>query len=767
MLGLALTASLAATTARAGVPPAGFVENQGQWDTDSAYVSRLGGMVTRLEKHAIVVQQQAGRGTGAVVRLSFEGAARSSILEGGRERRGVCNFLVGDRSTWRRGVPCYDDVFYRGLYDGVDVRVRESGGRPEYDLLLAPGADLGQVVIRPEGVETLAIEPDGSLVMHTTRGLLCQQPPVAWYEDGSGARRAVESSFCLIDETCFGFEVARRDAGLTLVIDPSLAWSTFIGGSEYDAAWSVVVDQDGMVTVAGSTASANFPTKPGAYDQTHAGTGSDGFGDCFVARFDPSATTPEDQLMWSTFLGGTDDENINNVRLDSDGTVVVGGWTGSSDFPTTPGAYSEVFNGVYDTFVARLSSDGSDLLWSTFLGGSDSDYAGAFRTMVLEESGMVTITGYTLSTDFPTTPGAFDLTYNTAGPLGWDNGYVSRLDPTQTGQDQLVYSTYLGGTGDEGGQGLGVHGDGLITVGGWTNSSNFPTTDGGFDTTYNGSGSNGGGDVFVARLDPAGNGADDLVYATYVGGSADEGANALVVDDTGMVSITGSVSSSDYPITPGAYNETYNGAWDAFVSRLSLDGNGAGDLVYSTFVGGSTNYDYGYNLDLNAHGDVVFTGATRSSDFPATPDSLAYGFGQDAFVGRMRLDGQESADMVMLSYLGGSNTDAGYEIFADNSNNLTVVGSTRSANFPVTPWAYDVTHNSPGVQDAFVTMLDLCPMDVDNDGEIGVTEFLDLLAAWGPCPDPCPPSCPTDFDGNCDVGIADFLILLANWGPCP
>ncbi len=760
MLGLALFASFAATTtASAGVPPAGFVENRGQWDTDSVFVSRLGGMVTRVEEDAIVVQLETGSGAGAIVRLSFEGAAGTAVLEGGQRRRSVCNFLIGDRSTWRRGVPCYDEVFYRGLYDGVDVRVYETRGQLEYDLLLAPGADLDQVVIRVDGIQGLEIEPDGALVMDTPLGPIRQTPPTTWYELPAGGRRAVESRFCKVDETRYGFEVPDPDPALPLVIDPALAleWSTFLGGSSHDSPSAVVVDEQGVLTVCGWTTSLNFPTLAGAYDESYNGAGPFGFGDAFVARLDPGQSGA-DQLVWSTYLGGAGDENLVGVALDSDGTVVLGGWTSSSDFPTTQGAYDETFNGVSDVVAVRLSANGETLLWSTVLGGSGCDFSGLSRTVVLDGSGMVTLTGYTYSSDFPTTSGALDEIYNGSGDC-----FIARLDPSQDGQNQLVYSTYLGGSGEEGGSGIAVDSAGVVTVGGWSNSDDLPATAGSYDETYNGAGAQGGGDAFLARLDLVHNGTGDLLYLTYLGGTSDEGINSLVIDDAGVVTVTGSVSSGGFPATTGVYDETFNGPdWDAFVSRLSLDGEGSLDLVYSTFMGGATGYDFGFDVALDDSGAVNVTGVTRSSDFPTHQayDGTWNGL-EDIFVVRLRLDAAGLNDMVSSTYLGGSSWDVPRQIAADVSD-VVVVGDTRSTNFPTTPGAFDETHNSPGLRDAFAVRIDMCQWDVNDNGDVGINDFLDLLAAWGPNP-----GHPADFDGDGQVGITDFLALLANWGPCP
>jgi hypothetical protein len=752
--------------------PLSFVENLGQWDTPARFVARRGPMVARFEKDAIVLQLETrdadGHVTGVVVRLAFEGAASGVALQGGEQQPGRYNYLLGsDRSKWRTNVPAYSEVLYRGLYEGVDLRVRDQAGRLEYDLLLAPGADLTDVTISADGIEGIEIEPDGVLVMQTALGPIAQRPPTSWYELPTGEQLRVESHFCEVGEKSFGFEVPQLDSGLALVIDPGLEWSTFLGGSGDDQVLGFAVDESGIATVAGNTDSLDFPTTIGAYDPGH-----NGFRDAFVSRLNPDLTG-EDQLVWSTYLGGSGIDEAFDVVLQESGAATVVGLTSSTDFPTTPDAYDTTYNGALDAFCARLRDDGAGLLWSTYLGAgpSASDWANA---VAVDASGVVTVAGYTGSPAFPTTPGAFDEVYNG----GIRDAFVSRLDPSQSGLDQLVWSTFLGSTGQEGfaydpgfsdetGKlDMDLQDSGVVTVGGFTTSADFPTTAGAYDTTYNG----GGADAFVSRLDPSLEGVAQLVWSTFLGGATeDETVRFLVVDDSGVVTITGHTRSSDMPTTKGAYDTTHNSPGgvdnDGFVSRLDPSLDGPSQLVYSTFLGGSDG-DAAASLAVDAAGKITTAYFTLSPDFPTTAgayDTTLDGI-YDGFVSRLdpSLDGLNQ--LTYSTFLGNTGGDWVYGVALDGPDDVVLAGGTDAADFPVTDDAYDTTYNGGSVflLDVWVARLDLCPHDLDDSGSVGTADLLDLLSQWG-----TDPGGPPDFDGGGNVGTADLLELLSNWGPCP
>ena len=403
------------------------------------------------------------------------------------------------------------------------------------------------------------------------------------------------------------------------------------------------------------------------------------------------------RLLYATFLGGSSWDVGYSIAVGGSGSVYVTGWTYSSDFPTTPGAFDATFNGgSYDVFVMKLNPSGAgraDLAYATFLGGSGGEWGYSIST---DGSGSIYVTGFTSSFDFPTTPGAFDTTHN-----GGTDAFVVKLNPSGAGPADLTYATFLGGSSNDGGHGIAVDGSGGVYVTGYTYSSDFPTTPGAFDTTFNG----GDYDVFVVKLNPSGAGRADLAYATFLGGSSYDDGDHIAVDRSGSVYVTGDTYSSNFPTTLGAFDTTQNGGADVFVVKLSPSGTGPADLAYATFLGAS-NDDYGVSIAVNGLGSIYVTGYTNSSDFPTTPeafDTTHNGGYFDVFVAKLNPFGAGRADLAYATFLGGSDSDHAFGIAVDGSGSVYVTGYTYSSNFPTTPGAFDTTHN--GGTDAFVVKL--------------------------------------------------------------
>ncbi len=398
----------------------------------------------------------------------------------------------------------------------------------------------------------------------------------------------------------------------------------------------------------------------------------------------PETLANHSALLWSTFLGGSYHDEAFWGVLDASGNPVVTGCTYSPDFPTTPGAYDTTYDGRDDVFVAKLSSSGDSLLWSTLLGASARDLG---WSIALDGSGNPVVIGFTGSSDFPITPRAYDTTFNG----GWCDAFVAKLSSSG---DSLLWSTFLGGSQGDRMNSLVLDGSDNPVVTGWTWSSDFPTTPGAYDTTFNGY-----KDVFIAKLSSSG---DMLLWSTFLGGSEAQEGSSLVLDERGNPVVTGSAYSPDFPTTPGAYDTTLDGYGDVFVAKLSSSGD---MLLWSTLLGGS-GCDEFPSLVLDAGGNPVVTGVTSSEDFPTTPGAYATRFNgglYDAFVAKLSSTGDS---LLWSTFLGGSESDRGYSIVLDASGNPVVTGETGSSNFPTTPDAYDTTYNG-GLYDAFIAKLSI------------------------------------------------------------
>ena len=433
----------------------------------------------------------------------------------------------------------------------------------------------------------------------------------------------------------------------------------------------------------GETGSTAFPTTSGAYDTSFNGVY---YTDVFVSKLDGGLTS----LLASTYLGGSHYDYGKSIALDASGNVYVMGYTRSTDFPTTSGAYTTSHSGDHDVFVSKLNSGLTSLLASTLLGGSGYEEG---RSLILDKSGNVYVTGHTQSANFPTTGGAYNTSIN-----GGDV-FVSKLDG---GLTSLLASTFLGGSGPEGGNSITLDISGNVYVTGGTRSTDFPTTSGAYDTSL------GYHDAFVSKLD---GGLTSLLASTFLGGSGVDIGLSLTLDTSGNVYVTGRTASTDFPTTSGAYNTSVNGG-DVFISKLN---GGLTSLLASTFLGGSGN-EGGQSITLDTSGNVYVTGGTDSTNFPTTSGAYSTSFNgsYDVFVSKLN---SGLSSLLASTFLGGSDLggsglagDAGSSLTLDTSGNVYVTGITASTDFPTTSGAYDTSYNGGiggiGSGDVFVSKLD-------------------------------------------------------------
>ncbi len=691
--------------------PLTFEANHGQTDSRVDFITRTGGATVFLtptsavfsvqqdspcrshdrsrDPQAFIVGHDSNRddcppATGVALHMQIVGANPDALPVGVDRQPGIVNYFIGnDPSQWHANIPTFGRVEYENVYPGIDLayyggQSRDGDGAGlEYDFIVSPGADPNAITLNFAGADGVEINPHGDLVLHTAAGDMVQQKPFTYQEVG-GMRMEVASRY-VVDGTSLRFEVGAYDRTQPLVIDPLvMGYSTFLGGAlpPFDAADSgigIAVDATGSAHITGLTRSTNFPTTPNGFDTSYNGD----FYDAYVAKLDANGST----LLYATYLGGSLTDIGRQIGLDADGNSYVTGFTGSGDFPTTPGAFDLTANGNGDAFAAKLNATGSALTYATYLGGSQYDYGFA---IALDSVGDAYVTGDTHSTNFPTTPGAFDTTQN--GASAYDS-FAVKLSPSGS---ELLYSTYFGGSEYDYGRSIVVDASSNAYLTGYTRSYNFPSTPGAFQESYNGGPD---GDAYVAKLSAGG---DVLIYATYLGGFLSDEGHSIAVDLVGNAYVTGETDSSDFPTTPGAFDTT-NNSEDPFVVKLSANGT---VVAYATFLGGSSS-DYGTKLIVDSTGNAYVTGYTRSSDFPVTPgafDTTYNDGGEDAFL--VKLDPSASA-LAYATYLGGNGNDSGYGIAVDGTGNAYVSGSTLSTNFPTTPGAFK--RRNRGSSDAFVT----------------------------------------------------------------
>jgi len=548
-----------------GKLPLSFEANQGQTDAQVKFLARGRGYTLFLLPAEAVLALTSpavsdAKKSQTVLRMKLLAASPSAEMNGSKALLGKAHYFLGNNpKQWRTNVPTYQEVRQKNIYPGIDLIYYGKERQLEYDFVVAPEADPSTIVLAFEGTDGLDIDAQGNLLLSIPAGTVRLQKPVI-YQETKGVKKSIDGGYILkSDKNQVAFQIASYDRELPLIIDPVLSYSTYLGGSNWDQAAHVKVDNAGNAYVVGRTRSSNFPTTGGVFQASLAGDM-----DVFVAKLNPTGTG----LIYSTYIGGSSFDAVIGMTLDTTGNVYLTGTTNSANFPTTAGAFQAGYaGGPHDGFVTKLGPSGSTLVYSTYLGGTQEDQAYA---IAVDGAGNAYVTG-NAQANFPATAGAF----STAFLSGDAEIYVTKLNPTGTG---LLYSTAIPGAhpATDSGQAIVVDATGNAYVSGTTRTA--IGTPGAFQTTYGG-GIN--GDAFVLKLNPAGSA---LLYATNLGGSGPDGASSLAIDAVGNAYVCGGTESANFPTTTGALQTTFAGGVgvpaDAIVTKLNPTGSA---LVYSTY----------------------------------------------------------------------------------------------------------------------------------------------------------------------------------------
>jgi len=669
-----------------------------------------------------------------MIKADFVGSNPNPHMVGEGLLEYKCNYFLGnDPAKWRTDVPNYRAIVMEEVYHGIDVSYYGEGHRIEYDFRVSPGADYSRIRIRYEGAENLSVSENGALVVKTDWGEIKELAPVAYHDD-NGTRKPVAAEYLIEDDMSFRFRLGDSyNPSLPVVIDPVLVYSTYLGGSDIDWGWAIAVDVTGAAYVTGRTASTDFPTfNPYQTDQSN--------WDVFVTKVSSGGS-----LVYSTYLGGNGTDEGLTIVVDAAGSAYVTGGTSSTDFPTLNPYQTD--QGGIDVFVTKLNVSGSSLVYSTYLGGSASDYG---EGIAVDTTGETYVSGRTASTDFPT----FNPLQSNQGGM---DAFITKLNSNGR---SLVYSTYLGGSSSDESWAMVVDTVGAAYVIGTTGSSDFPTLNP-YQTDE------GGIDVFVTKLNSSG---ENLIYSTYLGGDGDDFGKSIAVDAFGAVYVTGGTNSTDFP-TLNPF-QTDQGNYDVFVTKLDTGGS---SLIYSSYLGGNLR-DFGRAIAVDTNGAAYVTGYTYSTDFPTLYPYQTFQGVYDVFITKLRSDG---SNLVYSTYFGGSAGDLGWAIAVDATGSAYVTGWTLSDDFPtLNPY-----QTNQGNQDVYVTKLSggesCCNGDgirgnVDGDAGDNVnvadlTYLVDYLFRGGPVP-PCQEEGNVDGDAGENTNVADLTYLvdyLFRGGPPP
>jgi hypothetical protein len=639
---------------------------------------------------------------GSTVSMRLVGANDAPPMSGVDELPGKVNYFRGnDPAKWWTNVPTYAKVRYQGVYRGIDLVYYGNQGRLEYDLILAPGADVRAIRLAFGGVDDLDLDAQGNLLLHAGNEVIVKKKPRI-YQEVDGVQRDIPGRYIRDHETkapssftgLVGFEVESYDRTRPLVIDPVFAYSTYLGGSSGEIGAGIAVDAAGNAYIVGNTLSCNFPSTPGSFQPACNPTPGNN-ADVFVTKLNPSGSA----LIYSTYLAGSADDAGRGFAVDAAGSVYVTGYTGSNDFPVTAGAFQtkrgDAAPTTPDAFVTKLNAAGSALVYSSFLGGFGPDFG---HGIALDSSGNAYVVGSTFfGALFPTTSGAFQRVSHS------EDYFVTKVNP---GGSALVYSTLLGGSGDENSRAhwgsVAVDGAGNAYVTGDTTSSDFPTTAGAFQGC--GSASFYDTAAFVTKLNTAGSA---LVYSTCLSGSGSEGGHGIAVDSTGNAYVTGDTGSKDFPTTPGAFQTAKSQTVDGFITKLNPIGT---RVVYSTYLTGG----FGWAIAVDASGNAFVAGDAPPTSAPnylplVNPLQSTHS-SSDGFVAELSATG---AALSFSTYLGSKwGIDIVYGIAVHRSGDVYVAGQTWTMDpitepleDPLFPTVNPFQASFGGVIDAFVARI--------------------------------------------------------------
>lgn len=666
--------------------PLAFEPNQGQGDGRVLFLSRNPGYSLFLTAQEAVVSL---RGAAQPVHIAWQGANPNPEVAGLETLPGKHNYLRGsDPAKWHRDIPTYGKVRYRDLYPGIDLVYYGRQQHLEYDLVVAPGADPSQIRLQLAGMDAMNLDKEGALHLQVAEQSLTLGKPIV-YQETAGEKKTVDGEYVLSADKQVSLKLAAYDVTKPLVIDPVLTYSTYLGGSGAEQGMGIAVDGNGNIYMVGQTASVNFPFTT----ETKSATDSD----VFVAMFDSGGT-----LQAATYLGGAGTDRGFAIAADNSAVYIVGDTDSTNlpvllaDQPNKGGSSTDI-----DAFVAKFDSTDLNLLFSTYLGGSDGEEGLGIALDNSSNNGNIYVVGATLSSNFPITiGGAFNASTTDnncdnpsppGNPIPCSDAFVAKYNNSGVKQ----YALYLGGAREDVATAIAVNNAGEAYVTGVTYSTvSFPgITTASFQKIFNG----GVGDAFIITLDNAG----AVSYGTYLGGDGWDQGQAIALDNSGNVYIAGTTNSSNLPVTNPLQASYAGGGYDGFVAKIKPSNAVNSQIQYLTYLGGSKQ-DQAFGIAVNStSGVAIVVGETMSADFPENSplQSIWFGGGKnnwgDAFVTQIGASGA----LGWSTYLGGSDDDWANSVAMDGTNGIYLAGSSFSSDFPTTanPYQASVAGNSDAI----------------------------------------------------------------------
>jgi hypothetical protein len=672
-----------AKAALAGLP-LHFEENRGQWKSPVRYAARGSGYTVALTGRGATLAVGGGRH----IEMTLVHANRNPQIEPDGRLTLRTDYYIGARSNWHTGVASYSRVCYRQIYPGVDLVYYGTESQLEYDFVLSPGADPSAVRIRFDGASKLSLNPEGDLVVNGGEGTVIEKRPVIYQQEdrASSARTEVKGGYLLLGRNTVGLRLEHYDAKRALVVDPVLAYSTYMGGSGADTINAIQTDNQGNLYVAGSTGTSDLVATNEAYSSANSGEL-----DIFLAVIN-NAPGAAYGVTFLTYIGGGGNDVPQALAVDSSQNMYVVGTTTSSGFPVTANAFDTVggFPTYTDAFVLVFNpqvSGSTGLIFSSFLGGTTGNESA--NGVAYDSSGNMYVVGSTASTDWPVTANAYASVI-----YGPQDAYIAQINPNN---GTLTYASYMGGELVDDGRGIAVDKSGLVYFVCSSNSTLFPAA--GYQYQGNLAGNF---DVVAGVMDLTQVGVNSLLYTSYLGGTQNDMARSLTLDSQGNMVVTGYTLSSNFPVTADAAQPTYAGNGDVFVSVLNYTNSKF--LLYSTYLGGSEG-EVAYGLTTDSSGYIYVTGYTLSTDFPITANTIqpTWGNGIDVFVAKIKPHVAGRAGIVLSTFLGGPTINNAYAV-AVGSDGRVYVGGYTGGEFPVQGASYQAAFQG-GYSDGFIAVI--------------------------------------------------------------
>ncbi|MFA8451827.1 MAG: SBBP repeat-containing protein [Bacteroidales bacterium] len=679
-----------------------FIENKGQWPDEVKFLAKIDGMNAWITQNGVVYDYYQFKKkykkselekisdhkkyefikdntliNSHIIKSNFKNCNINFEIKGINKLNTYHNYYNGkNKNNWASKVSLYKTILLKDIYNGIDIKYYFDKELLRYDFIVKPGADLSQIKMSMEGAENYFINDKSELEIETSLGKVIHKDIIAFQVNENGKKEIIPITFKKNEKGNINFSDVDYDKSKELIIDP-LVFSTFLGGKEWfmqfeDLAKSMQVDSKQNVIATGTTYTRFFPTTVGAIQSnfnifvTH----------CIISKLNSKGS----KLLYSTYLDGfMSEDGGNKLAVDSEDNIYVTGYTSYKHFPTTNNCFQAELKGASDVFVIKLNSSCTDLIYSSLVGGEADDFS---TSISIDNLGNAYVTGYTRSKDFSTTSGCIKSNLSGNSDL-----FILKLNSTGS---KLLYSTLVGGEGNDSGKSITVDNTGRAYVCGVTNSSDFIVSDESVQSNLRGE-----NDIFILKLDSLGTG---LEYSTLIGGDGEDNVASICINDAGNAFVCGVTQSTDFTISNEGYQTEIAGFSDGYILKLNKDGS---KILYSTYIGGSGK-DEANSIVVDENGIAYVVGETSSLNFPTNIEAFQFEKegGTDAFVLKLNSEG---TDLLYSTYLGGGRNDKATGISLGENDIAYILGTTKSENFPTTDGVFQ--SELKGNSDIFITKL--------------------------------------------------------------